>query len=75
MDSKTISELKNLLKSNDILESVNSLITKNKALEKEIDLKNNEKKKQIKSELNSSVLKIKNVNLLINDFKDEDEFC
>ena len=42
-----------------------------KALEKEIDLKNNERKKQIKSELNSSVLKIKNVNLLINDFKDE----
>ncbi|MEC8221916.1 MAG: alanine--tRNA ligase [Bacteroidota bacterium] len=71
LDSKTISELKNLLKSNDILESVNSLITKNKALEKEIDLKNNERKKQIKSELNSSVLKIKNVNLLINDFKDE----
>ena len=71
LDSKTISELKNLLKSKDILESVNSLITKNKALEKEIDLKNNERKKQIKSELNSSVLKIKNVNLLINDFKDE----
>ena len=71
LDSKTISELKNLLKSNDILESVNSLITKNKSLEKEIDLKNNERKKQIKSELNSSVLKIKNVNLLINDFKDE----
>ena len=71
LDSKTISELKNLLKSKDILESVNSLITKNKALQKEIDLKNNERKKQIKSELNSSVLKIKNVNLLINDFKDE----
>ena len=71
LDSKTISELKNLLKSKDILESVNTLITKNKALEKEIDLKNNERKKQIKSELNSSVLKIKNVNLLINDFKDE----
>ena len=71
LDSKTISELKNLLKSKDILESVNSLITKNKALEKEIDLKNNERKKQIKSELNSSVLKIKDVNLLINDFKDE----
>ena len=71
MDSKTISELKNLLKSNDIFESVNSLITKNKALEKEIDLKNNERKKQIKSELNSTVLKIKNVNLLINDFKNE----
>ena len=71
LDSKTISELKNLLKSKDILESVNSLITKNKSLEKEIDLKNNERKKQIKSELNSSVLKIKNVNLLINDFKDE----
>ena len=71
LDSKTISELKNLLKSKDIIESVNSLITKNKALEKEIDLKNNERKKQIKSELNSSVLKIKNVNLLINDFKDE----
>ena len=71
LDSKIISELKNLLKSKDILESVNSLITKNKALEKEIDLKNNERKKQIKSELNSSVLKIKNVNLLINDFKDE----
>ena len=71
LDSKTISELKNLLKSKDILESVNSLITKNKALEKEIDLKNNERKKQIKSKLNSSVLKIKNVNLLINDFKDE----
>ena len=71
LDSKTISELKNLLKSKDILESVKSLITKNKALEKEIDLKNNERKKQIKSELNSSVLKIKNVNLLINDFKDE----
>ena len=71
LDSKTISELKNLLKSNDILESVNSLITKNKALEKEIDLKNNERKKQIKSELNSTVLKIKNVNLLINDFKNE----
>ena len=71
LDSKTISELKNLLKSKDILESVNSLITKNKTLEKEIDLKNNERKKQIKSELNSSVLKIKNVNLLINDFKDE----
>ena len=71
LDSKTISELKNLLKSKDILESVNSLITKNKALEKEIDLKNNERKKQIKSELNSAVLKIKNVNLLINDFKDE----
>tara|TARA_S200000501_G_C20871866_1_gene764691 strand:+ start:3615 stop:6239 length:2625 start_codon:yes stop_codon:yes gene_type:complete len=71
MDSKIISELKNLLKSNDILESINSLITKNKALEKEIDLKNNERKKQIKSELNSSVLKIKNVNLLINDFKNE----
>ena len=71
LDSKTISELKNLLKSKDILESVNSLITKNKALEKEIDLKNNERKKQIKSELNSSVLKIKSVNLLINDFKDE----
>ena len=71
LDSKTISELKNLLKSKDILESVNSLITKNKALEKEIDLKNNERKKQIKSELNSSVLKIKNFNLLINDFKDE----
>ncbi len=71
LDSKTISELKNLLKSKDILESVNSLITKNKALEKEIDLKNNERKKQLKSELNSSVLKIKNVNLLINDFKDE----
>ena len=71
LDSKTISELKNLLKSKDILESVNSLIIKNKALEKEIDLKNNERKKQIKSELNSSVLKIKNVNLLINDFKDE----
>ena len=71
LDSKTISELKNLLKSKDILESVNSIITKNKALEKEIDLKNNERKKQIKSELNSSVLKIKNVNLLINDFKDE----
>ena len=71
LDSKTISELKNLLKSKDILESVNSLITKNKALEKEIDLKNNERKKQIKSELNSSVLKIKNVNLFINDFKDE----
>ena len=71
LDSKTIGELKNLLKSKDILESVNSLITKNKALEKEIDLKNNERKKQIKSELNSSVLKIKNVNLLINDFKDE----
>ena len=46
------------------------LITKNKALE-EIDLKNNERKKQIKSELNSSVIKIKNVNLLIIDFKDE----
>ena len=29
LDSKTISELKNLLKSKDILESVNSLITKN----------------------------------------------
>ena len=71
LDSKTISELKNLLKSKDILESVNSLITKNKALEKEIDLKNNERKKQIKLELNSSVLQIKNVNLLINDFKDE----
>ena len=71
LDSKTISELKNLLKSKDIIDSVNSLITKNKALEKEIDLKNNERKKQIKSELNSSVLKIKNVNLLINDFKDE----
>ena len=71
LDSKTISELKNLLKSKDILDSVNSLITKNKALEKEIDLKNNERKKQIKSELNSSVLKIKDVNLLINDFKDE----
>ena len=71
LDSKTISELKNLLKSKDIIDSVNSLITKNKALEKEIDLKNNERKKQIKSELNSSVLKIKDVNLLINDFKDE----
>ena len=71
LDSKTISELKNLLKSKDILESVKSLITKNKALEKEIDLKNNERKKQIKSELNSSVIKIKNVNLFINDFKDE----
>ena len=71
LDSKTISELKNLLKSKDIIDSVNSLITKNKALEREIDLKNNERKKQIKSELNSSVLKIKNVNLLINDFKDE----
>ena len=71
LDSKTISELKNLLKSKDILDSVNSLITKNKALEREIDLKNNERKKQIKSELNSSVLKIKNFNLLINDFKDE----
>ena len=71
LDSKTISELKNLLKSKDIIDSVNSLITKNKALEKEIDLKNNERKKQIKSELNSSVLKIKNVNLFINDFKDE----
>ena len=71
LDSKTISELKNLLKSKDILESVNSLITKNKALEKEIDLKNNERKKQIKLELNSSVLQIKNVNLLINDFKVE----
>ena len=71
LDSKTISELKNLLKSKDIIDSVNSLITKNKALEKEIDLKNNERKKQIKLELNSSVLKIKDVNLLINDFKDE----
>ena len=71
LDSKTISELKNILKSKDILESVNSLIKKNKALEKEIDLKNNERKKQIKSELISSVIKIKNVNLLINDFKDE----
>ena len=71
LDSKTISELKNLLKSKDIIDSVNSLITKNKALEKEIDLKNNERKKQIKSELNSSVLKIKDVNLLINDFKEE----
>ena len=71
LDSKTISELKNLLKSKDIIDSVNSLITKNKALEREIDLKNNERKKQIKLELNSSVLKIKNVNLLINDFKDE----
>ena len=71
LDSKTISELKNLLKSKDILESVNTLITKNKALEKEIDLKNNERKKQIKLELNSSVLQIKNVNLLINDFKVE----
>ena len=71
LDSKTISELKNLLKSKDIIDSVNSLITKNEALEKEIDLKNNERKKQIKSELNSSVLKIKDVNLLINDFKDE----
>ena len=71
LDSKTISELKNLLKSKDIIDSINSLITKNKALEKEIDLKNNERKKHINSELNSSVLKIKDVNILINDFKDE----
>ncbi len=71
IESKIINDLKTLLKSNNILESVNSLIDKNRSLEKEIISKNNDRKKHLKDELLSSVTKKGNVNIIIHNFRNE----
>ncbi len=71
LETKLINDLKVLLKSNNILESVNSLIEKNKSLEKEIIANNKDRKKHLRDKLLSSMSKYGDVNLIIYNFKNE----
>lgn len=71
IESKLINDLKIILKSNNILDSVNSLINKNRSLEKEITSNNKDRKKNLRDKLLSSVIKEGDVNIIIHNFKNE----
>ena len=70
-ESRLINDLKVLLKTNNILESVSSLIDKNRSLEKEIISNNNDRKKHLRDKVLSLVEKKDDVNLIIHNFKNE----
>ena len=71
-ESDELSSLKEILKSANIIDSVKSLIKKNKGLEDQINKLNFSRKKDIKKEILDKVKKVGNSNLIISHFENED---
>jgi len=69
--SKEVASLKEILKSNNLVDSVSSLISKNKQLEDQINKFDTFRKKSIKDEIKEKIKKVNDISLLINHFEDE----
>ena len=70
-ESKKLFELKNLLKSGNVLDSVKILIEKNKSLESEITKFDRLRKKSLKDEIKDNVEKLNDSNLILYHFNNE----
>ena len=69
--SKEVGSLKEILKSNNLVDSVSRLISKNKQLEDQINKFDTFRKKSIKDEIKEKIKKVNDISLLINHFEDE----
>ncbi len=67
-----IKKIKDLLKSNDPLESIKNLLKKNKSLEQRIDRINLIRKKQIKDQLKDNIENFGNSKFIFKHFKEEE---
>ena len=70
-ESNEIKELKSILKAGDVLSAVNSLLSKNKKLEKKVLGFSKIKKNNLKDDLKKNILIKNDINILINEFDDE----
>jgi len=70
-ESNEIKKLKSILKAGDVLSAVNSLLSKNKKLEKEVLGFSKIKKNNLKDDLKKKILIKNDTNILINEFDDE----
>ena len=70
-ESNEIKKLKSILKAGDVLSAVNSLLSKNKKLEKEVLGFLKIKKNNLKDDLKKKILIKNNTNILVNEFDDE----
>ena len=69
--SKDLTSLKELLKSNNLVESVSSLLKKNKILEAEINKFDILRKNSVKDEIKKKINSVNNSNIILHHFKDE----
>ena len=69
--SKEVITLKEILKSNNLVDSVSGLISKNKQLEDQISKFDTFRKKSIKDEIKEKIKKVNDINLVIHHFEDE----
>ena len=69
--SKDLTKLKELLKSNNLVESVSSLLKKNKILEAQINKFDILRKNSVKDEIKKKVNSVNNSNLILHHFQDE----
>jgi len=69
--SKEVITLKEILKSNNLVDSVSGLISKNKQLEDQISKFDTFRKKSIKDEIKEKIKKVNDISLVIHHFEDE----
>ena len=69
--SKEVITLKEILKSNNLVDSVSGLISKNKQLEDQIGKFDTFRKKSIKDEIKEKIKKVNDISLVIHHFEDE----
>ena len=69
--SKEVITLKEILKSNNLVDSVSGLISKNKQLEDQISKFDTFRKKSIKDEIKEKIKKVNDISLVVHHFEDE----